>query len=72
MAVVKGDSQALKKKEEVSVTDEIDALTTMFGQVYERDIVKLNPVAEGEIGNLILSMEEEAQKCGPWLCEPKA
>ncbi|KAI0793317.1 chloroplast lipoate protein ligase [Abortiporus biennis] len=63
-------ADATTLKEEVTVAGEIDGLVKKFGQVYERDMVKLDPVSEGEIGSLILSIEEEARKCGPWHHEP--
>jgi len=65
-------ADATKKAERatVDVDGQIEALVERFGRMYERDVVQLDPKAEGEIGTLIMAIEDEARNAGSWLHEP--
>jgi lipoate-protein ligase B len=54
----------------VRMEDEISGLVSIFGRVYERDLVPLR-LDEGEIGAEIVKLEEEAERAGDWPRTPK-
>ena len=56
---------------EARVEDEIPGLVKRFGQLYGRDVISINFGDEGDIGEAITAMEEEAVRAGPWLTEPE-
>lgn len=64
------DYSKTKKGSEIDVAGEISGLVEKFGRVYEREMVKMVPEEQGELGGLVLSMEQHARSCGPWLHEP--
>ncbi|KAJ3908179.1 hypothetical protein F5879DRAFT_938555 [Lentinula edodes] len=54
----------------ISLKDEIPALVERFGKLYEREMVEMDVKNEGEIGQAILEMEEDARRSGSWATEP--
>jgi len=54
------------------VEDEILGLISRFGRLYERDIVQMKLEDEGEIGEAITAVENEAARMGPWPTVPIA
>ncbi|RDB28399.1 Octanoyltransferase [Hypsizygus marmoreus] len=67
---VKAGSVESVKHQLVRVEDEIPGLARRFGRLYGRDVVPLNPEDEGEIGEAIAAIEDEATRAGPWLTAP--
>ncbi|KIM47921.1 hypothetical protein M413DRAFT_62066 [Hebeloma cylindrosporum] len=69
-----GDVQAgsieSKLQKSLSVQAEIPALVRQFGHVFQRDMVKLVPQDEGEIGEALMALESEAEEAGRWLENP--
>ena len=57
-------------KTNVSVEGEIASLVERFGRAYERDMAKLDPQMEGEVGELIVELEEAARDLGAWSDAP--
>ncbi|KAJ3768925.1 hypothetical protein FB446DRAFT_649560 [Lentinula raphanica] len=70
LADVKAGSIEGVRGRPISVKDEISALVERFGRMYEREMVELNPDSEGEVGQAILEVEEEARRAGPWASKP--
>ncbi|KAF8061024.1 hypothetical protein FPV67DRAFT_318845 [Lyophyllum atratum] len=64
-----GSVETVKHKE-VNVEDEIPGLASRFGRLYEREVVLMKLEEEGEIGDAIAGMEEEAFRAGPWPTGP--
>lgn len=64
------DHSTTQKASDVTVSGEIEGLVEKFGRSYERDMVKMLPEDQGEIGELILSIEEHARSCEAWQNEP--
>lgn len=60
---VKAGSVETVKQEEVIVEDEISGLASRFGKMYEREVVRMEVEQEGEMGEAIAAMEEEAMRC---------
>lgn len=56
---------------EVTVEGEIEGLVERFGRVFGRDMQKLD-VREGEVGEAIMALDEEAAAAGPWAQAPAA
>lgn len=54
----------------IRVEDEIPGLVQRFGQLYERDVIEMKAEDEGEVGEAILALEEEAARAGSWLTHP--
>lgn len=65
---VRAGSVAGAKNTNVSLDGEIPGLVSRFGKLYERDMVQL--AIEGEVGEAIAAVEEEAKQAGPWRTEP--
>lgn len=57
--------------DEVTVAGEIKGLVERFGRVFGREMQKLD-VREGEIGEAIMELDEEAKAAGPWVKAPAA
>lgn len=55
---------------DITVEGEIEGLAERFGRVYERDMEKFDVDGEGEMGEAIRELEEEARKAGPWPHSP--
>ncbi|KAJ4476593.1 hypothetical protein J3R30DRAFT_3292249 [Lentinula aciculospora] len=53
-----------------SLKDEVSALVERFGRLYEREMIEMDPSHEGEIGEAILAMEEDALLAGSWARKP--
>ena len=64
------DHSKTLKGSEVTVGGEIEGLVEKFGRAYEREMVKMVPADQGEIGELITSIEEHAQTRERWQSEP--
>jgi lipoyl(octanoyl) transferase len=54
----------------VTVEEVVPGMVTMFERIFERNFVKMNLAAVGEIGEAISAVEEEALKAGDWLIAP--
>ncbi|KAF5383999.1 hypothetical protein D9757_006996 [Collybiopsis confluens] len=54
----------------INLGEEIPELVVRFGKLFERDMVRMDPGSEGELGQAIQEMEEEARLAGPWALEP--
>lgn len=54
------------KDKTVVVEDEIPGLVSAFGRVFERKMDQMDVELEGEIGEAILDLEEEARRAGDW------
>lgn len=63
---VKAGSVETVKQEEVIVEDEISGLASRFGKMYEREVVRMEVEQEGEMGEAIAAVEEEAMRAGSW------
>lgn len=55
----------------VEVSNVAKGMVETFGNVYERDMEKLEVESAGEIGDLILALEEEAKAAGDWSEAPR-
>jgi lipoyl(octanoyl) transferase len=55
----------------VVVEDEIPAIIQQFGNSFDREMVMMDPVKEGEIGAAIIALEKEAEDIGDWAMTPK-
>lgn len=64
------DHSKTLKGSEVTVSGEIEGLVEKFGRAYEREMVKMVPGDQGEIGELITTIEEHAQTRERWQSEP--
>jgi lipoate-protein ligase B len=67
---VKAGCVEVVKNKPVQVEDEILGLVGRFGHQFDRDMVKMNVGNEGEIGEAILAVEEDALRAGIWPKEP--
>ncbi|KAG6866237.1 hypothetical protein C0991_006824 [Blastosporella zonata] len=54
----------------VHLDDEISGLVGRFGRLYEREVVPMKLEEEGEMGEAIAALEEEAIRAGPWPTAP--
>ncbi|KAG6876439.1 hypothetical protein C0992_012955 [Termitomyces sp. T32_za158] len=54
------------RSEALLVEDEIPGLVSRFGHLYERELTPMVLEDEGEIGEAIAALEEEAKRAGPW------
>ncbi|KAG6919570.1 hypothetical protein DXG01_004233 [Tephrocybe rancida] len=50
----------------VHIEDEMIGLASRFGRLYEREVVPMKVEEEGEMGEAIAELEEEARLAGPW------
>jgi len=56
--------------EPITVDDVIPPLVETFGKMYGKDMEEMDLDREGEIGELIRELEEEAVDMGDWIKEP--
>lgn len=63
---VNASSIETAQSEAVRVEDEIPGLVSRFGHLYEREMLPMVLEEEGEIGEAIATLEEEAKRAGPW------
>lgn len=68
---VRAGSMASKLGRPVDVGGEIRGLVQQFGNIFERNMVKMDVENTGEIGDAILELEKEAEAAGDWLEEPQ-
>lgn len=68
---VRAGSMASKLGRPVDVGGEIRRLVQQFGNIFERNMVKMDVENTGEIGDAILELEKEAEAAGDWLEEPQ-
>ncbi|KAG6837892.1 hypothetical protein H0H93_013045 [Arthromyces matolae] len=61
---------AAQSSKAVNVAGEISGLVERFGRLYEREVVPIVLEDEGEIGEAIAGLEEEAIRAGSWLETP--
>ncbi|KAG6891090.1 hypothetical protein C0995_014180 [Termitomyces sp. Mi166 len=54
----------------VRVEDEVFGLVSRFGRLYEREVIPMVLKDEGEIGEAIARLEEEAKRAGSWPTTP--
>ncbi|GLB36515.1 putative catalyzes the transfer of endogenously produced octanoic acid from octanoyl-acyl-carrier-protein onto the lipoyl domains of lipoate-dependent enzymes [Lyophyllum shimeji] len=54
----------------VNVEEEIPGLARRIGTLYEREVVPMELEREGELGDAIAALEEEALQAGPWPATP--
>jgi len=71
LADVQAGSIESKLQKYLSVQDEIPALIKQFGHVFQRDMVKMVPQDEGEIGEALMALENEAEEAGEWSEKPR-
>ena len=64
------DCSQTNKESTINVAGEIGGVVEKFGRFYEREMLKMKPEKEGELGELILTLEEAARASGSWLHEP--
>lgn len=53
------------------IGSEMEGLVSRFGRMYERDMVQLKPEDEGELGEMISTIEQEAALAGSWPTAPQ-
>lgn len=63
---IKAGCVEIAAKKKVKVTDEIPRLVQVFGRLFNRDMERMVVDAEGEAGEAITALEEEARKAGDW------
>lgn len=66
LADVKAGCIALATGEQIQVYDVIEGMVGAFSQSYGRDMKKLELGSVGELGKVILELEEEALEAGDW------
>jgi lipoate-protein ligase B len=71
LADVQAGSIESKLQKYLSIQDEIPALVRQFGHVFQRDMVKMVLQDEGEIGEALMALENEAEKAGIWSEKPR-
>lgn len=71
LADVQAGSIESKLQKYLSVQDEIPALVRQFGQIFQRDMVKMVLQDEGEIGEALMALENEAERAGRWSEKPR-
>ena len=67
---VKAECMENATREPLSVSEVIPPLVDTFGRMYGKDMEEMDPESEGEIGELIREVEEEAVAMGEWAKEP--
>ena len=67
---VKAECMENATGEPISVSEVIPPLVDTFGRMYGKDMEEMDPESEGEIGELIREVEEEAVAMGEWAKEP--
>ncbi|KAK7468626.1 hypothetical protein VKT23_003130 [Stygiomarasmius scandens] len=70
LADVKAGSIETATGVSVDLNAEIDGFVGRFGRAYGREMVQLDVDQEGEIGQEIRDVEEEAQRAGDWARKP--
>jgi lipoyl(octanoyl) transferase len=53
-------------KQKVDVANQISSFVDVFGDMFERDMIKIDVDAGGEVGEAIELLEEAARKAGDW------
>jgi lipoate-protein ligase B len=53
-------------RNKVTVEDVVPGIVDVFGQMFERDMVKFDVEIGGEVGEAIAAVHEEARKAGDW------
>ncbi|KAH0838630.1 lipoyltransferase [Lanmaoa asiatica] len=66
LADVKAGCIAMAVKEQIQVHDVVDGVVDAFGQSYGRAMKKLELESVGELGKVILELEERALEAGDW------
>lgn len=72
LADVKAECMENAMKEPITVGEVIPPLVETFGRTYGRDMEEMDLEREGEVGELIRELEEEAVAMGEWTKEPLA
>ncbi|PPQ71841.1 hypothetical protein CVT25_006361 [Psilocybe cyanescens] len=67
---VKAGSIESKLQQPVSLHEEMSGIVNQFEKFFERDMVKIDLDNQGEIGEAISSLEQEAERAGSWATEP--
>lgn len=70
LADVKAGCMENAMGEAVTVGEVISPLVETFGRVYGKEMEEMDPEREGEIGELIRELEDEAAAIGKWTTEP--
>jgi len=70
LADVKAECMEGVMGEQIAVNDVIPPLVETFGRIYGKDMEEMDPDREGEIGELIRELEEEAIAMGEWAKGP--
>lgn len=70
LADVKAECMENAMGEPITVGEVIPPLVETFGRIYRREMEEMDPEREGEIGELIRELEEEAIAMGEWAKEP--
>ncbi|KAE9399265.1 lipoyltransferase [Gymnopus androsaceus JB14] len=70
LADVRAGSIEGVKGRPISLKDEIPGLVELFGKLYEREMVEMDTSNEGELGQAVQEMEEEARRVGSWATAP--
>ena len=70
LADVKAECMENAMGESITVGEVIPPLVETFGRIYGKDMEEMDPDREGEIGELIRELEEEAIVAGEWTKEP--
>jgi len=70
LADVKAECMENAMGEPITVGEVIPPLVETFGRIYGKDMEEMDPEREGEIGELIRELEEEAIAMGEWAKEP--
>ena len=72
LADVKAECMENAMGESITVDEVIPPLVETFGRIYGKDMEEMDLDREGEIGELIRELEEEAVAMGEWTKEPLA
>lgn len=68
---VRAGSVESKLGKGIVVEDEIPAMIHQFGEIFERDVVMMDPATQGQVGAAIIALEKEAAETGDWVRTPK-
>lgn len=61
-----------KLEKPVDIDKEASGIIELFGNIFERRMVKLDSVAGGELSQAIMTLENDAEQAGEWLVAPRA
>jgi len=70
LADVKAECMENAMGESITVDEVFPPLVETFGRIYGKDMEEMDPDREGEIGELIRELDEEAIAMGEWTKEP--